>query len=342
VQALLAATGGQVSEPRSPARWASGRGCWGMLGDGRTAVIEMAAASGLALVPPGRRDPTHHTYGTGELIRVALDAGASRCWWASAAARPRRAGRGRPGGGRGLFQSGRRAARAAAGGRGPADLFQIRMDGRDPRLAPTQIEAACDVDNPLLARAARRRHLQPAKRRHARAGGVARTCAGPPGGFIERDLGRDIRDLAGRCGRGAGRGAGGVLRARLRPGIEMVMDATRAGGANPRGDLVITAGPDRRAIDDGQGDFGGGAGRAEPPACLSSRWWERWARGRSHRSRCSRRITASRRGYAIGEALARTGELLEVTAARVMASVSGADARATGVINSFWPEPQRA
>ena len=51
-------------------------GFYGLSGDGRTAVIEMAAASGLALVPPAQRNPLLTTsYGTGELIAAALDAG---------------------------------------------------------------------------------------------------------------------------------------------------------------------------------------------------------------------------------------------------------------------------
>ena len=80
VEALVSATGGALrhstvsgplGEPVSAA--------WGVLGDGRTAVIEMAAASGLPLLAAGRRDPrTASTYGTGQLIGAALDAGLRR------------------------------------------------------------------------------------------------------------------------------------------------------------------------------------------------------------------------------------------------------------------------
>jgi glycerate kinase len=77
VEALVTATGGQyrsneVAGPLGERIQAA----WGVLGGGKTAVIEMATASGLPLVPADRRDPRKaSSYGTGELIRAALDAG---------------------------------------------------------------------------------------------------------------------------------------------------------------------------------------------------------------------------------------------------------------------------
>ncbi len=80
VRALVAATGGELR--RAPVTGPLGEPVgaeFGLLGDGRTAVIEMAAASGLPLVPPDRRDPTQTTtYGTGELISAALGLGVKR------------------------------------------------------------------------------------------------------------------------------------------------------------------------------------------------------------------------------------------------------------------------
>ena len=77
VEALVSATGGKLM--RRTVRGPLGtpvEAAWGILGDGRTAVIEMAAASGLPLVPRERRDPRlTSTYGTGELVRAALEAG---------------------------------------------------------------------------------------------------------------------------------------------------------------------------------------------------------------------------------------------------------------------------
>src|SRR3990170_8208969 len=76
VDALVEATGGRYveTEVHDPLG-RSVRARWGALGDGRSAVIEMAAASGLTLVAPEERDPRHaSTLGTGELVRAALDA----------------------------------------------------------------------------------------------------------------------------------------------------------------------------------------------------------------------------------------------------------------------------
>ncbi len=80
VEALVAATGGQilresVCDPLGERVHAH----WGILGDGNTAVIEMAAASGLPLVPLDKRDPRITTsYGTGQLMKAALDHGLSK------------------------------------------------------------------------------------------------------------------------------------------------------------------------------------------------------------------------------------------------------------------------
>src|SRR5512138_607400 len=80
VEALVSATGGGLrQEVVTGPLGAPVTAAWGVLGDGATAVIEMAAASGLPLVPSGRRDPrVTTTRGTGELVRAALDAGLRR------------------------------------------------------------------------------------------------------------------------------------------------------------------------------------------------------------------------------------------------------------------------
>ena len=80
-EALVAATGGKLRTVEATGPLPSDRpkvtGQIGLMGDGRTAVLEMACVSGLPLVPKAKRNPLHTTtYGTGELIRAALDAGA--------------------------------------------------------------------------------------------------------------------------------------------------------------------------------------------------------------------------------------------------------------------------
>ncbi|HVF19212.1 MAG TPA: glycerate kinase [Mycobacteriales bacterium] len=121
---------------------------WLLLADG-TAVIEMAAASGLALVAPDDRDPRRTTTrGTGELVRAALDAGARRVvvGLGGSATNDGGAGLAQALGARLLDGAG---AELAPGGAALAGLARIDLTGLDPRLAEVDVVAATDVDNVL-------------------------------------------------------------------------------------------------------------------------------------------------------------------------------------------------
>jgi len=122
---------------------------WGWLAESHTAIIEMAEASGLQLVPPGKRDAcSSSTFGTGELIRAALDAGAQRIILAIG-------GSATNDGGAGAMQAlGVRLFNAedqalAPGGLALAGLARISLEHLDPRLAQVRFELAADVHNPL-------------------------------------------------------------------------------------------------------------------------------------------------------------------------------------------------
>ena len=151
VEALVTATGGQMRQERvrDPLGEPVEAG-WGILGDGQTAVIEMAAASGLPLVPAGRRDPRiTTTYGTGELIRAALDAGLRRIIIGIG-------GSATNDGGAGMMQAlGAKLCDAngkaiAFGGGSLMALNSIDVSGLDPRLKDCTIRVACDVTNTLV------------------------------------------------------------------------------------------------------------------------------------------------------------------------------------------------
>ncbi len=123
---------------------------YGLTGDGKTAVIEMAAASGLMLVAPEKRNPLlASSFGTGELIRHALDNGIRHIILGIG-------GSATVDGGMGMAQAlGVRFLDAdgqvlAANGGNLARVASIEMDECDPRLANCHIEVACDVDNPLV------------------------------------------------------------------------------------------------------------------------------------------------------------------------------------------------
>jgi len=256
VDALVVATGGRLQERtvRGPLGEPV-RARWGILGGGETAVIEMAAASGLPLVPRERRDPrVATTYGTGELVRAALDAGLSRLVVGIG-------GSATNDGGTGLARAlGVRVLDAAGadlpeGGAALARLARIDLTGLDPRLARAQVVVACDVDNPLCgARGASAvygpqkgatpemvKELDAALARYAE---VARAATG--------------RDVAGLPGAGAAGGLGAGLLfftpARLRPGVGIVLETTGFDALVRGADLVVTG--------EGRTDFQTAMGKA--------------------------------------------------------------------------------
>lgn len=122
---------------------------YGLSGDGKTAVIEMAAASGLMPVPPPRLDPLKSTtFGVG-LVRAALDEGARHLiiGMGGSATNDGGAGMVQALGVRLLDRDGRALG---FGGGGLDALTRIDVAGLDPRLRESRIEVACDVDNPLV------------------------------------------------------------------------------------------------------------------------------------------------------------------------------------------------
>ena len=150
VEALVAATRGRLEERtvRGPLGEPV-RARWGVLGDGETAIIEMAAASGLPLVPKNRRDPRlTTTYGTGELVRAALDAGLSKLIVGIGGSATNDGGAGLARALGVLFLDATGAA-LPEGGAALARLARLDLTGLDPRLAAAQVLVACDVDNPL-------------------------------------------------------------------------------------------------------------------------------------------------------------------------------------------------
>jgi len=228
VRALVAATGGTlhratVTGPLGEPVEAE----FGLLGDGATAVIEMAAASGLPLVPPSRRDPTRTTTrGTGELIGAALDLGASRLiiGIGGSATVDGGAGMAQALGARLLDESGRDIG---PGGGELSRLARLDVSGLDPRLAGVACEVACDVDNPLLGPNGAARVYAPQKGATPEAVAVLEANLARFADVVERDLGVSVRDVPG-AGAAGGLGAGlmAFLGARLRPGVQIVIEAT--------------------------------------------------------------------------------------------------------------------
>mgnify|MGYP000843923767 CR=1 FL=1 len=214
---------------------------YGLTGDGRTAVIEMAAASGLGLVAPEKRDPlATSSYGTGELIRAALDAGARRFILGIGGSATNDAGAGMLAAlGVGLLDAD--GAEISPTGGGLAKLDRIDMARFDARLKDCVVDVACDVDNPLCGPRGASAIFGPQK--GATPAMVAELDANLArfAAIVERDLGIAVAEAPG-AGAAGGMGAAmlGFLGGRLRPGSEIVTEAVGLDAAVRDATLVIT------------------------------------------------------------------------------------------------------
>jgi len=321
VEALVAATGGRLEYTEVPGPLGEPvRALWGVLGDGRTAVIEMASASGLPLVPKELRDPRiTSTAGTGWLVKAALDAGLRKLVIGIG-------GSATNDGGTGLAQAlGARfldadGASLPQGGGALARLDRIDLAGLDPRLAGLEIMVACDVDNPLTGPRGASAVYGPQKgatpdmvQELDRALGVFAQVA-------TRATGRDIATLPG-AGAAGGLGAGLLFftPARLRPGVEIVLEATGFEAMVAGADLVITG--------EGRTDFQTAMGKAPvgvaavaqrhavPVVCLSGGLGDGADEVLSHGIGALASIVPQ--PMALEECVSRGAELIEAGAARV-------------------------
>lgn len=230
--------------------------------DRQLAAIEMAQASGLALLPSSRRDPTRTTtLGTGELIRAALDTGASHILVGIGGSATNDGGIGAAAalGVKFLDQKGEPVPPT---GGALSSIAHIDCNARDSRLENIRLEVACDVTNPLTGPT-----------------GAARVYAAQKGASpeqieqleqglehlaacIQRDLGIEVRSLVGG-GAAGGLGAGlyAFLSAALRPGVDLILDLVELDRKLANADLVITG--------EGQIDFQTIFGKA--PAGVAAR-----------------------------------------------------------------------
>jgi glycerate kinase len=227
VRALVAATGGTVlhavvTGPLGEPVTAE----YGMLGgnQSQTAVIEMAAASGLPLVPTDKRDPRlATTRGTGELMRAALDAGAQRLLIGigGSATNDGGAGMAQALGARLLDAQG---SELPAGGAALAHLARIDSTGLDPRLRDVAIQVASDVTNPLCGPEGASAVYGPQKGATPAMVAELDTALAHYGEALRRDLGADVMNVPG-AGAAGGLGAGllAFAHAQLVPGAQLVL-----------------------------------------------------------------------------------------------------------------------
>ena len=252
-EALVGATGGRLLT-----QWVKGplgepvEATWGLLGvadpddsdatGGPMGVIEMASAAGLPLVPPERRDPRiTTTYGVGELIRAALDAGCRRLVVGLG-------GSATNDGGAGMAQAlGARLLDAEGhdlplGGAALARLARIDARSLDPRLAQTRIRVACDVTNPLYGLEGASAIYGPQKGATPAMVAELDTALTTYADILRRDLGADVAAIPG-AGAAGGLGAGllAFTSAELVPGAQLVLETLNFAGKLRGATLVITA-----------------------------------------------------------------------------------------------------
>jgi glycerate 2-kinase len=214
---------------------------FGLIDEGKTAVMDIASASGLELVEKGRLDPMRaSSFGSGELILAALDCRVEKIVLGIG-------GSATVDGGAGLAQalgfdlvdgSGRQVGR---GGGALDSVREVRSEGADPRLGKTRFIIACDVTNPLLGPSGAAAVFGPQK------GATAETVP-----ILERGLERlagawkraGLADDVTQPGDGAAGGMGAALRillhAEMRSGALVVMEHSGFFRALENADLVIT------------------------------------------------------------------------------------------------------
>ncbi len=242
VDAILCAVPGEkieinVTDPLGRSIMAT----YALIDEGETAIIEMAAASGLTLLSKQERNPSvTSTQGTGLLIKNALDRGVKKILLGIG-------GSATNDGGAGLAVAlGVRLLDSMGnvlpqGGAALADLVNIDMSGLDPRLAKVRIEVACDVENPLCGPEGASVVYGPQKGANTKDIQLMDKALQRLGEVLSEIAGTNLLELAGG-GAAGGLGAGvvGFLGAQLRPGSQMVLEVANADEKIKQADLVLT------------------------------------------------------------------------------------------------------
>ncbi|HDI3237692.1 TPA: glycerate kinase [Vibrio cholerae] len=242
VQSLVDATQGRLVEVKVMGPQGKRvEAFYGMLGDNQTAVIEMAAASGLHHVPVAQRDPKLTTsFGTGELIRHALDQGVTKLIIGLGGSATNDGGVGM------LAALGARFTNADGDpiqltGGGLRELTHIDLQDFDPRLQHCDILVACDVNNPLCGDKGASAVFGPQKGATPEDVQLLDGTLRQFGLLTEKVTGKMVLESAGA---GAAGGMGAALlaytQARLRPGIEIVLETVQLAYQVSDVDLVIT------------------------------------------------------------------------------------------------------
>lgn len=247
METLVAATGGQVLPVEAtgplPGHRPRVMGEIGLIKGGRTAALEMACVSGLPLVPLEKRNPLHTTsYGTGELIRAALETGARHLivGVGGSATCDLGAGMAQALGIRFLRGDGTEIVEPMTGAL-LAEIARVDRSGLHAAVEKSLIEVACDVDNPLLGPQGCAAVFGPQKGATPAIVATLEANLEHAVTVIEGEIAGEVRNQKG-AGAAGGLGAGllAFLAAELRPGIELMLEATDLGAKVRGADLLLT------------------------------------------------------------------------------------------------------
>jgi len=215
--------------------------CFGISGDGSTAVIEMAVASGLQLIEPEEKDPwITSTFGTGELIREALDAGCRTILLGIGGSATNDCGAGMANA-LGVKFYDQDEKLVAQGGGALGKVRRIDIGGLDPRIAETRILVACDVTNPLTGPRGASYVYGPQKGADREMVEKLDSNIADFAGIIRDQLGKDVESVPG-AGAAGGLGAGLIafLNAELVEGVPAIAERVGLESEVKWADLVIT------------------------------------------------------------------------------------------------------
>ena len=254
VQSLVDATQGEIIEKEVTGPLGEKvKAFYGLLGDEETAVIEMAAASGLPLVPEGKRDPSKTTtYGTGELIASALEHGVKKIIIGIGGSATNDAGVGMAQAlGAEILDA--QGEEIAFGGGSLDQIAEINLDSLDSRLNDVEILVACDVDNPLFGENGAAYVYAPQKGADKEMVEKLDQNLRRFNQAVIKELNSDPNQIPG-AGAAGGLGAGLVafLEAELKAGVDIVLDLIDFKKRLEGVDLVITG----EGMLDGQSIFG--------------------------------------------------------------------------------------
>jgi glycerate kinase len=242
VEALVRATEGKIAKAKVTGPMGEPvEARFGLLGDDVTGVVEMAQAAGLFLVPPDKRDPLlATTYGVGELMLAALDAGCTQLivGLGGSATNDGGAGMAQALGVKLLGPGGKEVGR---GGAALMDLERIDSSGLDPRIPRTTIYAASDVTNPLCGPNGASAVYGPQKGASEEMVATLDKALWHYGGVIAEQLQVEVRELPG-AGAAGGLGAGlvALAGAKIRSGPSLVLELLRFEEYIEAADLVLT------------------------------------------------------------------------------------------------------